>query len=66
MELVAGPQSVLNGVLVVRSMEVEEVYTIGLESLQGGFQLCTHALWLQSLPFPWVGLGSYAYCYTKP
>lgn len=65
MELVAGPQSVLDGVLVVRSMEVEKVDTIGLQPLQGSFQLCTDALRLQSLAVPGIGLGSYAHCYTN-
>lgn len=66
MELVAGPQSILDGVLVVRSMEVEKVDTIGLQPLQGGFQLCTDALRFESLPIPGIGFGSYANCYINP
>lgn len=65
-KLVAGPQSILDGVLVVGCMQVEKVDTVGLKPLQGGLQLCTHALWLQSLPIPGVGLGSQAYCYINP
>lgn len=65
-ELVAGPQSILDGILVVRGVEVEKVDTIGPQPLQGGVQLCAHALWLQSLPIPGIGLGSYAYYYINP
>lgn len=65
-ELVAGPQSILDGILMVRSMEVEKVDTIGLQPLQGGFQLCTDTLRLQCLPIPGIGLGSYTHCYMNP
>lgn len=65
-ELVAGPQSVLDGVLVVGRMEVEEVDTICVKPLQGGLQLCAHALWPQGLAIPGIGLGGQAYCHTNP
>lgn len=38
-EFIAGPQSVLDGVLVVRGMEVENIHAISLQPLKGGFQL---------------------------
>ncbi|KAG7244761.1 hypothetical protein INR49_029780 [Caranx melampygus] len=60
-----GPQGILDGVLVVRGMEVEEVHTIGLQPLKGGFQLGAHTLWLQRLPIPGVGLGSNAHCHAE-
>lgn len=59
-ELVAGPQSVLDGVLVVGGVEVEQVHAVGPQPLKGGFQLGAHALWRQRLPVPGVGLGGYA------
>lgn len=62
-EFIAGPQGILDGVLVVRGMEVEEVHTIGLQPLKGCFQLGTYTLWLQRLPIPGVGLGSNAHCH---
>lgn len=57
MQLVAGSQRVLDGVLVVRSMEVEDIDTLGLQSLQRGVQLRADALWLQRLAVPGIGLG---------
>ena len=63
-ELIAGPKSILDGVLVVRRVEIEKVYTVGPKPLKGGFQLRAHTLWLQCLPVPGVGLSSNAYCRT--
>lgn len=65
MELINSPECVLDGVLVVRCMEVEKVNTVSLQPLQGGFQLWAHTLWLQSFAIPGVGLGGYAYCHTN-
>lgn len=61
-EVIAGPESILDGVLVIRGMEVEKVHTVCPQPLKGGFQLGAHALWLQRLSIPGIGLGSYAYC----
>lgn len=61
-EFIAGPKSVLDGVLVVRSMEVEKVHTISLQPLKGGFQLWANTLRLKGLPVPGIGFGSNAYC----
>lgn len=38
-EFIAGPKRILDGVLVVRCMEVEKVYTISLQPLKRCFQL---------------------------
>lgn len=62
MQLVAGPQSVLDGVLMVGGVEVEEVHATGAQPLQGGFQLGAHALRFQSFPVPGVSFGRYAHC----
>lgn len=64
-QLIAGPESILDGVLVVRSMEVEKVHTVSLQALKGGLQLRAHTFWLQGLPIPGVGFGSNAYCCTE-
>lgn len=57
-EFVTGPECIQNGVLVVRCVEVKQVDVVCLQPLQGGLQLGAHALWLQSLSIPGVGLGS--------
>lgn len=64
-EFITGPKGILDGILVVRGVEVEKVHAIGPQPLKGGFQLGAHTLWLQCLPVPGVGLGSYAYCHTE-
>lgn len=64
-EVVAGPESILDGVLVVGGVEVEKVHTVGPQPLKGGFQLGPHALRLQRLPIPGVGLGGDADCQTN-
>lgn len=64
-EFVAGPEGILDGVLVVRGMEVEKIHTIGPQPLKGGLQLRAHTLRLQRLPVPGVGLGSDADCHTE-
>lgn len=61
-EVIAGSESILDRVLVVRGMEIEKVHTVCPQPLKGGFQLGAHALWLQRLSIPGIGLGSYAYC----
>ena len=61
MELVTGSQCILDGVLVVRGMEVEEVHAVCFESLQGGFKLVTQALRLKCFPTPGVRLGGQAH-----
>ena len=62
MELITGPQGVLDGVLVVRGMEVEEVNRVALQSLQGDVQLGPNTLRFQGLPIPGVGFGGNAHC----
>lgn len=58
-QLVAGMQGLLHWGAVVRSMEVEELHAGPLQPLQGRVQLGAHALRLQRLPIPWVGLGGH-------
>lgn len=58
-QLIAGTQGLLHRGPVVRSVEVEELHTFPLQPLQGCVQLGAHALRLQRLPIPWVGLGGH-------
>lgn len=58
-QLVAGTQGFLHRGAVVRSVEVEELHTLPLQPLQGRVQLGAHALRLQRLPIPRVGLGGH-------
>lgn len=57
-EFVTGPECIQDRVLVVRCVEIKQVDAVCFQPLQGGLQLGAHALWLQSLPIPGVGLGS--------
>ncbi len=36
-EFIAGSKCILNGVLVVRAVEIEKVHTVRLQPLKGGF-----------------------------
>lgn len=56
-QLIAGTQSLLHWGAVVRGVEVEELHACPLQPPQGLFQLRSHALGLQRVPFPRVGLG---------
>lgn len=58
-QLIAGTQRLLHRCPMVRSMEVEELHTRPLQPLQGRVQLRSHALGLQRLPIPGVGLGGH-------
>lgn len=58
-QLIAGTQSLLHRGPVVGSVEVEELHTLPLQPLQGRVQLGAHALRLQRLPIPRVGLGGH-------
>lgn len=56
-QLIAGSQRVLDGVLVVRSMQVEDIDALSAQPLERGLQLRAHTLWLQCLPLPGVRFG---------
>lgn len=58
-QLIAGSQRVQDGVLMVWSMQVENVDILSLQPLERRLQLRAHALRLQRLSIPGVRFGGY-------